>query len=96
MNVHSGDSICMGPQVEPWSPTCLLVQETRDGGYVLGREDSLEEQMASCPSTPGLEVSTDRAAWRATVHGVAKSRPGLRAHTHTCTEKIWTVTIYLK
>ena len=37
----------------------------------LGQEDSLEEEMEthSC-----LENSMDRGAWRATVHGVAKSQ----------------------
>ena len=31
----------------------------------------------------GLENSTDRGAWRATVHGGAKSWIQLSAHTHT-------------
>ena len=37
----------------------------------LGQEDSLEEEMEThfC-----LENSMDRGAWRATVHGVAKSQ----------------------
>ena len=32
-----------------------------------------------------LENSIDRGAWRATVHGVAKSRTQLSTHTHTQT-----------
>ena len=32
-----------------------------------------------------LENSMDRGAWRATVHGVAKSQTPLEAHTHTHT-----------
>ena len=51
----------------------------------LGREDPLEEGMASTPVFLP-EKSHDRGAWQATVHGVAKSRTGLRRlsmHTHT-------------
>ena len=36
----------------------------------LGREDPLEKEMAT-HSYSGLENSTDRGAWQATVHGVA-------------------------
>ena len=32
-----------------------------------------------------LENSTDRGAWRATIHGVTKSWTQLNMHTHTCT-----------
>ena len=35
----------------------------------LGQEDALEKEMATC-----LENPTDRGAWQATVHGVAKSQ----------------------
>ena len=38
----------------------------------LGREDSLEEGMATHSSILGLENPTDRGAWRATDHRVAK------------------------
>ena len=31
-----------------------------------------------------LENSTDRGAWQATVHGVAKSQTQLSTHTHKC------------
>ena len=45
----------------------------------LGWEDPLEKEMASC-----LENPMDRGAWRATVHGVAKSQTRLSTE-HTCT-----------
>ena len=43
-----------------------------------------------------LENSVDRGAWRATVHGVAKSRTRLRdlhTHTHTHTQLIYNVVL---
>ena len=43
----------------------------------LGWEDSLEKGMATRSSILGLENSKDRGAWRATVHGVTKSRARL-------------------
>ena len=56
--------------------TRLPMKETQKTGVgSLGREDPLEEGMAthsiqhSC-----LENPMDRGAWRATVHGVAKSQ----------------------
>ena len=45
----------------------------------LGQEDPLEEGMAT-HSSSYLENSMDRGAWRATVHGVAKSRTPLFVH----------------
>ena len=39
----------------------------------LGREDPLEEGMATHSSVLGLENPMDRGAWQATVHGVTKS-----------------------
>ena len=39
----------------------------------LGREDPLEKGTAVHSSILGLEISTDREAWRTTIHGVAKS-----------------------
>ena len=39
----------------------------------LGREDPLEEGMATHSSILDLENSMDRGAWWATVHGIAKS-----------------------
>ena len=46
-------------------------QETRVRS--LGREDSLEESMATHSSILAGENPMDRGAWQATVHGVAKS-----------------------
>ena len=40
----------------------------------LGREDLLEEETAAHSSIPALESPMDREAWRATAHGVTKSR----------------------
>ena len=40
----------------------------------LGWEDRLEEGMATHSSILAWRIATDRGAWRATVHGVAKSQ----------------------
>ena len=40
----------------------------------LGREDPLEEGMATHSSILSWRIPIDRRAWQATVHGVAKSR----------------------
>ena len=40
----------------------------------LGWEDPLEEGMATHSSILAWRIPTDRGAWWATVHGVAKSR----------------------
>ena len=47
-----------------------------DLGLILGREDPLEKGMAT-HSSKCLENPMDRGAWRAVVHGVAKSRTQL-------------------
>ena len=39
----------------------------------LGWEDPLEKEIATPPSTLAWRIPMDRGAWRATVHGVAKS-----------------------
>ena len=39
----------------------------------LGWEDSLEKEMATHSSILAWRIPTDRGAWWATVHGVAKS-----------------------
>ena len=44
----------------------------------LGWEDSLEKGMATYSSILARETTMDRRAWRATVHGVAKSQTRLR------------------
>ena len=43
----------------------------------LGWEDSLEEGMATPSSILAWRIFMDRGAWRATVHGVAKSQTQL-------------------
>ena len=40
----------------------------------LGREDSLEEGMATHSSILAWRIPMDRGAWGATVHGIAKSQ----------------------
>ena len=46
----------------------------------LGREDPLEEGMASHSSILALENPMDRGAWGSTVHGVTKSGTQLSEH----------------
>ena len=43
----------------------------------LGQEDPLEKGMATHSCTLGLENSTDRGAWWATIYGVPKSQTQL-------------------
>ena len=43
----------------------------------LGWEDPLEKEMATDSSILAWRMSMDRGAWRATVHGVAKSQTRL-------------------
>ena len=45
-----------------------------DPGSILGWEDPLEKEMATHSSIHAWKNPTDRGAWWATVHGVAKSR----------------------
>ena len=50
----------------------------------LGREDSLGEDMATHSSILAWRIPMDTGAWRATVHGVAKSQEQLKSpNTHT-------------
>ena len=51
-------------------------QETRVRS--LGREDPLEEEMATRSSILACRIPRTRGAWRATVHSVAKSQTRLR------------------
>ena len=44
----------------------------------LGGEDPLEKKMASHSSILAWRIPMDRGAWRATVHGVAKSQTRLK------------------
>ena len=48
------------------------MQETRDQS--LGWEDALEKRMATHFSILAWRIPMERGAWRATIHGVAKSR----------------------
>ena len=48
------------------------VQETRVQS--LGREDPLEEEMATHSSILAWRIPMDRRAWQVTVHGVANSQ----------------------
>ena len=48
-----------------------VMQETWVG--YLGREDSLEKEMATHSSTPTWEIPWTEIPWWATVHGVTKS-----------------------
>ena len=47
----------------------------------LGREDPLKKEMATHSSILAWKIPMDRGAWRATVHGVAKSRTQLSDFT---------------
>ena len=51
--------------------------DARSAGSVPGRDNPLEEEMATHSSYFCLEKPMDRGDWRATVHGVAESRARL-------------------
>ena len=58
-----------------------VVQETQV--WSLGQEDPLEKEMITHSSILALKNHMDGGAWRATSHGVAKSRTWLSdLHTH--------------
>ena len=61
--------------VTQWVKNLSAMQETPAG--FLGREDPLEEEMATHASTLVCRIPKDRGAWRAAVHGVAKSQTRL-------------------
>ena len=46
--------------------------DVRDVGRSLGREDPLEEGMATHSSILAWRISMDRGAWQATVHRVTQ------------------------
>ena len=50
---------------------------TGDANLIPGREDPLEEEMATHSSILAWKKSKDRGAWWATVHGVANSQTWL-------------------
>ena len=54
----------------------------RDSGSVPGSGRSLEEANGDPLQYSCLENLMDRAAWRATVHGIAESQTQLSTHTH--------------
>ena len=51
----------------------------------LGREDPLEEGVATHSSILAWRIPMDRAAWWVMVHRISKSQTQLnRQHAHTC------------
>ena len=63
-------------------PWCLRWKESSCNAGDLGWEDPLEKEMATHSSILAWRIPMDRGEWRATVHGVAKSRTGLSAVQH--------------
>ena len=57
----------------------------------LGREDSLEEGMATHSSILAWKIPMDRGAWQATVHRSAKNwlQLSTHAHTYSCCNVSW-------
>ena len=51
--------------------------------WSLGWEDPLQEGMATHSSILAWRISMDKGAWRAAIHGVAKSQTGLSDFTFT-------------
>ena len=72
-------------QVAQWWRICLPVKETQETVvWSLDQEDLLEKGTACNPLQYFcLEISTNRGAWWATVHGVDKSRNQLSDWAHT-------------
>ena len=60
---------------------------TRDAGSVSGLGRSPGEGNGTQLQYSCLENSIDRRAWRATVHGVAKSQTQVSTHIHQNTQK---------
>ena len=56
--------------------------DARDVSWIPGVERPPWKRNGNPLQYSGLENSTDRGAWRATVHGGAKSWIQLSAHTH--------------
>ena len=84
------------PSEQPGKPICLQVCMTQmaenppamweNRVQSLGWEDPLEKGMATHSSIFAWRIPTDRGAWRATVHGVTKSRTQMKQlnmHTDT-------------
>ena len=53
----------------------------------LGREDPLEKEITTHSSMLAWKNTTDGGAWRATIHGVAKSQTQLNNFTITMVSK---------
>ena len=58
-------------------------ENTRDVGLIPGPGRSPEGGNGNSLQYSCLESPMDRGAWRATVHGVTKSRTRLSTHTHS-------------
>ena len=58
-------------------------RDTRDVGSIPGSGRSPEEGNENPLQYSCLENPRDRGTWRATVHGLTKSRTRLSTHTHT-------------
>ena len=73
--------------------TIPAVQKTQESSEMwvpsLGREDPLEEEMATHSSILAWRIPMDRGAWWATVHGVTESDVTVHACSsmHTCGKK---------
>ena len=72
------------PWRRKWQPAPVFlwgrIPQTEEPGFDPGWEDPLEEEMATCSSVLAGENPTDRGAWRATIHGITKSRTQLSTH----------------
>ena len=75
--LNQGLNLGYGSEVKNLS----VMQETRF--WSLGREDTLEKEMATHPSILAWRIPMVRGAWWITVHGVAKSQTRLNSwHTY--------------
>ena len=63
----------MARDLPQWLSSEESACSARDVGRSLGREDPPKEEVATHSSFLACKDPTDRGAWRATVHGVAKS-----------------------
>ena len=65
----------------------IFLQCRRPGFDPEGGENPLAKEMATHLSI----LAMDRGAWRATIHGVAKSQTRLTKHTHAIQKQIYWV-----
>ena len=61
----------------------------------LGREDPLEEGMATHSNILAWRIPMDRGAWWATVHGVTKNRPQQSTYIWASTYGLAEVKLYV-